>query len=105
MRTLDKSTLARWQALEASIVLCRLADRVKNEGSFKPTTACSTDRVHARVAGGEWEFLLTGPKWFYTRAGKGGGGAVDLVVHLRQLPFTRAAELLKESGLQGAACA
>jgi hypothetical protein len=32
--------------------------------------------------GAAWELLVTGPKWFDTRAGKGGGGGIDLVMHL-----------------------
>ena len=99
MRAVDKSDLARWQKLEASLVLRRLADHIKEDRSFKPTLADSTVRVHANAAGGEWELLLTGPKWFDTRCRKGGGGAVDLVMHLWGVPFKQAAKLLKESGL------
>lgn len=86
-------------------MLHRLADHVKNDGAFKPTTACSAVRVHVSAAGNEWELLLTGPKWFDTRAGKGGGGAVDLVMHLWQVPFTRAAKFSKSPACKVATCA
>ena len=51
------------------------------------------------TGGSDWELLLSGPKWFDTRASKGGGGAVDLVMHLWGVPFKKAAEMLKMSGL------
>ncbi|MBZ3343388.1 hypothetical protein IPR00_22095, partial [Xanthomonas perforans] len=36
------------------------------------------------------ELLATGPKWYDTRAEKGGGGAIDLAMHLLRLDFVSA---------------
>ncbi len=96
---MDNSTLERWRALEASLVLRHVADYVKVDHSFKPVSATSTVLVHVHAAGGEWELLLSGPKWFDTRVRKGGGGAVDLVMHLWRIPFVQAVKLLKKSDL------
>jgi hypothetical protein len=56
-------------------------------------------RWHVRTASGEFEILTTGPaKGYDTRAKKGGGGAIDLAMHLRQASFVDAVKLLTEVG-------
>jgi hypothetical protein len=51
------------------------------------------------TAGADFELLVTGLKWFDARAGKGGGGAVDLCMHLLGLDFVAAVKLLCRAGL------
>ena len=48
-----------------------------------------------------WELLVTGPKWFDTRAGEGGGGGIDLVMHLLGLDFVKSVKLLASVGAPG----
>ena len=38
-------------------------------------------------------------KFYDTRAQKGGGGAVDLVIHLWRVPFKKAVTTLREAGV------
>ena len=45
---------------------------------------------------GEFEILTTGLKWYDTRAKKGGGGAIDLAMHVLGLSFVDAVKLLTE---------
>jgi hypothetical protein len=45
---------------------------------------------------GEFEILTTGPKWYDTRAKKGGGGAIDLAMHVLGLSFVDAVKLLTQ---------
>ena len=87
--------LARWRSLDALQALHILADYVKEDATFRPTHASSTRRVHATAAGADWELLVDGPKFFDTRAKTGGGGAVDLVMHLWQVPFKTAVTTLR----------
>lgn len=82
MRAVDNLELTRLRGLEALPTLHLLADHVKVDRSFGPTHDQATERVHVSAAGGDWELILKGPKFFDTRAGKGGGGAIDLVMHL-----------------------
>lgn len=91
--------LARWRALDAVKALCILADNVKEDATFKPTHSSSTRRVHAAAAGADWELLVDGPKFFDTRAKTGGGGAIDLVMYLWQVPFRTAVTMLRRSDL------
>jgi hypothetical protein len=55
---------------------------LKADTSFFPVKDSSSRRWHARTACGEFEILTTGSKRYDTRAKRGGGGAVDLVMHL-----------------------
>ena len=51
---------------------------------------------------GDFEILTTGPKWYDTRARKGGGGAIDLAMHVLGLSFVDAVRRLTEqAGLLG----
>ncbi|MFC5521773.1 hypothetical protein [Polaromonas jejuensis] len=95
----DNQILDRWQKLDASNVLLAVADYAKEDVSFVPAKKAATTRWHARVRQTEFELLLTGPKFWDVRANRGGGGAVDLVMHLHGCNFKPAAALLKESGL------
>jgi hypothetical protein len=90
--------LARWRSLEAHQALRVLAVYVKDDATFKPTHASSTRRVHATAAGADWELLVDGPKFYDTRAQTGGGGAIDLVMHLWRVPFKKAVKQLRNAG-------
>ncbi len=95
----DNLTLQRWRQLDAATVLLALAEHAKPDASFVPTKNAATRRWHANVRGREFELLLTGPKFWDSRAQCGGGGAVDLTMHLAGFGFRCAATVLKEHGL------
>lgn len=83
----------------ASRILAALADHAKKDVSFVPVKDGGTERWHATVRGKEFELLLTGAKFFDTRAEKGGGGAVDLACHLFGTDFRGAVAFLRQKGL------
>jgi hypothetical protein len=85
--------------LAADAALLSLASHAKPDPTFIPIKAESTVRWHANVDGQEFELLLNGPKFFDSRAGKGGGGAIDLAMHLFRLNFKAATDLLRRSRL------
>lgn len=95
MNVVSEQDLARWRAISALNVLLAVADHVKIDRSFKPKTRGTTTRVHVAVAGSDWELLVDGPKFYDTRAHHGGGGAVDLVMHLQRVRFKDAVALLR----------
>jgi hypothetical protein len=70
---------------------------VKVDRDFHPIKAKSTQRVHANAGSAEWELLVDGPRFFDMRAGIGGGGAVDLVMHVWKVPFRKAVQMLREA--------
>lgn len=95
MKRLDELTLARWQSLPATETLLSIADHAKEDRTYKPLVGRLTTRWHASVAGAEFELLLTGSKFWDTRAKTGGGGAIDLVMHLTSTDFRSAVEALQ----------
>ena len=89
-----------------ALPLIGILDRLKEEGvlfwrrdeDFVPEKNNRTMRLFISVPSGiAWEMLLTDSKWFDTRAGKGGGGGIDLVMYLFGLDFVMAVKLLLES--------
>ena len=95
----DNSDLERWRSLDAAAALNALADYAKEDASYVPRLSTKSTRWHVSVAGIDYEILCTGPKFWDTRAERGGGGAVDLVMHLFGLNFKHAVAMLKDRGL------
>ncbi|MGH8294413.1 MAG: hypothetical protein ACRETZ_02755, partial [Steroidobacteraceae bacterium] len=78
--------------------LSLLAIDCKADPTYRPLKDPRSRRWHVRTAYGEFEILTTGPaKWYDTRANRGGGGAIDLAMHLLQVPFANAVRLLAEA--------
>lgn len=98
-KTVDNSELDRWRLLESADVLTLLADHAKQDPSFLPRSSQRSTRWHATAGQSDFELLCTGPKFWDTRANTGGGGALDLAVHLYALDFKRAALLLRSKGV------
>ena len=59
----------------------------------------ATVRWHASARHRDFELLLTGPRFFDSRAAKGGGGAIDLAMHLLQTTFVDAVKALRAAGI------
>ena len=86
--------LNHWQSLDSLVVLKVLASYAKEDQSYVARRNSRSSRWHLQVDGKEFEILCTGPKFWDMRANAGGGGAVDLVMHLFGVDFKRAAEIL-----------
>lgn len=99
MPRVDSGEIGRWRSLDAAVALTALADHAKRDLTFEPVKDRTTTRWHANVAGREFELLLTGPKFFDTHAESGGGGAIDLAMHLLQGDFKTATGALRKKGL------
>lgn len=96
MAAVDRSLLERWRSLDSVYVLSAIADYAKRDLSFAPVKSAATQRWHVSMGGRDFELLLTGAKFWDTRAEVGGGGAVDLSMHLAGLEFKDAVRLLLE---------
>jgi hypothetical protein len=92
-------TLTRWRTLDAAAVLRAIADHVKQDAEFRPRQSQDTTRWHVSVAGHDYEILCTGARFLDTRANRGGGGAVDLVMHVLGVDFKRAVKVLQDRRL------
>ena len=98
-RSVDNLALSRWRNLDSADALVAIADFAKQDREYKPTKSPSSTRWHVSVGGRDFEILCTGVKYLDTRSNKGGGGAVDLVMHLCEVDFKGAAKLLRSKGL------
>lgn len=99
MSAVEHSSLTRWRSLEAVSVLRVLVDYSKRDATFRPIKNPKTSRWHASLGGVEFELLLTGQRFWDTRGKRGGGGAVDLAMHLAGVDFKGAVNLLRTAGL------
>jgi hypothetical protein len=101
-RSFSPIVLSRLRELPSELVLSRLSIELKSDTTFRSLRRPASRRWHALTARGEFEILTTGPKWYDTRARKGGGGAIDLAMHLLGLSFVDSVKFLTErAGLNG----
>lgn len=98
-RAVDNLTLERWRALDAVGVLEKLGCYMKVDSTYEPVSSRDTQRYHISVNGRDFELLVRGPKFYDTRLARGGGGAVDLAMHLHSLDFKDATGLLRSLGI------
>lgn len=99
MARLQFSELQRLRQIPAVFALAGLATYAKRDCTYLPTKSLGTERWHATVGNAQFELLLHGPKFYDTRAKVGGGGAIDLAIHLHRLSFVDAVELLRKRGI------
>jgi len=76
--------------------LALLAIFLKADSTYRPVNDTTSRRWHACTTRGDFEILTTGTKWYDTRAKKGGGGAIDLAMHLEGLSFVDAVQCLRQ---------
>jgi hypothetical protein len=93
-RSFDRATLAAFRGMASEEALTLLSISCRPDLSFRPMKQATTRRWHVLTTSGEFEILTTGTKWYDTRARTGGGGAIDLAMHLRQVSFVEAVKLL-----------
>lgn len=93
-RSFSPATLAVLRALPSADALARLAVHLKADSTFHPLKQATSRRWHVRTTCGEFEILTTGTKWYDTRARQGGGGAIDLAMHVLGVSFVDAVKQL-----------
>ena len=97
-RSVDNLELERWRSMPAVVALqSALCDYAKPDPTFSPLKSQNTSRWHVSAGGHDFELLCTGNKFFDTRAKCGGGGAIDLAMHLYSLDFKGAVQRLRQS--------
>ena len=101
-RSFSPALLASLRDLPSEAVLAYLAVELKPDPTFVPIKDAGSRRWYAHTAHGDFEILTTGPKWYDTRARKGGGGAIDLAMHVLGLSFVDAVKhLSRQTGSHG----
>lgn len=83
--------LREWPLAEA---LRALELHVVQDVTFEPVKDRRTQRWVVSGGGGTFQLLVTGMRWYDATEERGGGGAIDLVMHLERLDFVRAVRRL-----------
>lgn len=96
LKSFDEKTLERFRNVDCEEVIHILCDYFKEDTSFRPTKNSITRRWNVRVANKDMEILTTKAKWYDTRKNIGGGGAIDLAMHLMEIDFVTAVKLLQK---------
>ena len=96
MRSVPAIKLDHWRTCNAAYLLSRLAEQAKSDDTFVARKDPATSRWHSSVGGYDFELLCNGPKFWDCRANTGGGGAVDLAMHLKGIGFKAAITLLEQ---------
>lgn len=99
MARIQFSELRRLRQIPAALVLETLATYAKRDSTFIPAKSLKTERWYATVGNYQFELLLNGSKFYDTRNKVGGGGAIDLAIHLHGLSFIDAVGLLRKRGV------
>jgi hypothetical protein len=71
-----------------------VTSHAKLDRTYVPLKDTGSRRWHVTSLCGEFEILTTGAKWYDTRARRGGGGTIDLTMHLLGVPFVEAVNYL-----------
>src|SRR5450755_887561 len=95
-RSFHFTMLAHLREMPSEAALSLLAIHCKADPTYQPIKDSRSRRWHLRTDGGEFEILTTGTKWYDPRARKGGGGAIDLAIHIMNVSFVDAVKLLNE---------
>ncbi|MYF71441.1 MAG: hypothetical protein F4181_16435 [Proteobacteria bacterium] len=93
-RYFKESTLTRLRETPAADALALLAIHIKADPSYRPIKSDQSRRWHVRTTQGEFEILTTGCQWYDMRGRCGGGGAIDLAMHVCGLSFVNAVNKL-----------
>ena len=86
-RSFTNEVLSSVRAMSLEVAVERIGFYRALDRSFVPAKDEATQRWVVSGPQGEWELLVTGPKWYDVRVGKGGGGAIDLAMHLTGRSF------------------
>jgi hypothetical protein len=76
------------------VALRSLAIFCKADAGYHPIKDSNGRRWRVRTEAGEFEILTMGVKWYDPHAKVGGGGAIDLAMHILQVSFVDAVKIL-----------
>lgn len=93
-KSFDDADLDRLRKVSIPDALIRLGLYWKVDPDFQPEKNSNTQRLYVSVGSRVVELLVTDMKWYDSRAGKGGGGGIDLAMHLLGLDFVHAVKAL-----------
>ncbi len=100
-RLFDDAFLERLRDASVLDALSCLGLHWKLDPDFQPLKNAKTRRLYVSVGSTVFEVLLTDQKWYDPRGGIGGGGCIDLTMHLLELDFVHAVKALSKHLIEG----
>jgi hypothetical protein len=94
MKRISPEQIAKVRATPLETVLERLGFYVSRDSAFQPRLNKRTVSLFVSDNNDVHELIVTGEKWFDKRENVGGGGAIDLVMHLKKVSFSGAVRFL-----------
>ena len=95
-RSFSSRLLEQVRAVPLGPALQSLGYHVAIDRDFTPAKDARSERwIISGTGGVSSELVVTGIKWFDVRCARGGGGVVDLVMHLESLSFVAAVKRLQ----------
>ena len=99
-RVFTGADLDRLREVSIHDALTRLGLYWKVDPDFQPEKNSNTKRLYVSVGSRVVELLVTEIKWYDAKADKGGGGVIDLVMHLLRLDFVHAVKVLSACAIR-----
>lgn len=90
----DDELITRFRVMTVEKAALLLGLYCKKDLHYESTTHKNSTCYHISKDGEVFEVIVTQLKWFSTRRGIGGGGAIDLTMHLYGEPFKAALDRL-----------
>lgn len=100
-RSFDNAFLERLRGIAVLDALSSLGLYWKLDPDFQPVRNANTRRLYVSVGSNVVELLLTDQKWYDPRVDVGGGGSIDLAMHLLGLSFVDAVKALSSHSIEG----
>ena len=96
-KKIPNELLDQYRAMPVVDVLNRLNVYYTFDREYKPRGDADSKRLIVSVEQGNYqELIVTGNRWYNTRKSVGGGGAIDLVMHLFGDDFLGAVKRLQK---------
>lgn len=101
MRRFPPEQLEHVRKIELLKVLELLSTYYTQDRTFVPKENPDSRLFAVEIQGNHFrQLLITGEKWFDLNAEKGGGGAIDLTMHLLKVDFVNAVKILAKKEKQ-----
>lgn len=92
---IDDAEIARLRAMSVDETLDLLGLYAKVDRDYQPHKNIHSKRINVSLGSTVIELVVTGDKWYDARAQRGGGGAIDLAMHLYREAFVKAVQRLQ----------
>lgn len=93
--SIDPDLVSRLRSLPVEKMARILGLHFKQDKSYEPTKFPNSKCYHISLENQVFEIIVTGLKWYSVHRKFGGGGAIDLTMHIFNDSFTRAYNRLK----------